>query len=597
MHTTTKSNSTLLRLLYLFILLSWISQPVFAGHKWYNPLASEYPVIQNQGWVEELSGSYHRLPGRAKETVRPDVWNLSRNSAGLAVHFYSDAPEIRVRYKVKGSLQMPHMPALGVSGVDLYRINSDGDWDFCFGDYSFSDTIRFTYTNIGKDRYHNRGFEYRLFLPLYNQVEWLEIGVAEESEFKFIPTSIEKPILLYGTSIAQGACASRPGMAWGNIVNRKLDYPLINLGFSGNGRLEKEVLDLISEVDARLYILDCLPNLLNNKEEEVYQLTVNAVKQLREKRSAPILLVEHIGYSNAATDKSREVYRSLNKASKEAFDFLISEGVSGLYYISKEELAIPPDGWVDYIHTSDLGMQAQADAIEKKIKEILNLPVGNSSTSRPVTQRREPDVYEWRHRHHSILAANKENPPRSVILGNSITHFWGGETHGPQPRGIDSWARVMEANGFRNMGYGWDKIENVLWRVYHGELDGFQAENVVVMIGTNNISFNTEKEIADGIRFLLAAIHKKQPQARIKAVGLLPRRGQEPLIQSINKQIQLIAQQEGYEYMNPGTRLLQANGQINESLFSDGLHPNEKGYSILVKTSGQPGTDYLQPGN
>lgn len=366
------------RYLFFCVLFAGLCGAVISTHaqyQWHNPINTHFPVIQNQGWQEELSRTYVRLPDRAKGQVREDVWNLSRHSSGLTIHFYCNAPEIRVRYQVKRSLQMPHMPATGVSGVDLYQITSDGDWNFCFGNYAFRDTIQYTYSNLRKDKYHDRGFEYRLYLPLYNEVSWLEIGVKEENELTFIPASVEQPIVLYGTSIAHGACASRPGMSWANIVQRKIDFPLINLGFSGNGRLEKEVLDFVTEIDARLYILDCLPNLVDRKKEEVYQLVLNAVKQIREKHSSPILLVEHIGYSNAQTDALRlELYKRPNEALKKAFETLSADGVENLYYLTREELNIPADGWVDNIHPSDLGMQAQANAVEEKIREILKIP-------------------------------------------------------------------------------------------------------------------------------------------------------------------------------------------------------------------------------
>lgn len=566
-------------ILFLFCLICLGGQ---AQVKWYNPMDAGFSVVQNQGW-EELSSSYNRLPLRAKETVREQVWNLSQSPTGLGVHFYCNAPQITIRYKVSGPLNMPHVPTTGVSGIDLYSINSDGEWHFCSGNYAFRDTVRYTFNHLGKDRYHNRGFEYRLFLPLRNTVEWLEIGVEEAYELTFIPASQEKPIVLYGTSIVHGACASRPAMAWANIVQRSLDYPLVNLGFAGNGKLEEEVVDLVSEIDARLYILDCLPNLTGQTESEVRQLTMDAVKQLRAKHSEPILLVEHIGYSNAQTDSMKyKDYTKVNKASKEAYQALLNAGYQDIYYLTREELAIPADGWVDNIHPSDYGMHAQATAVEKKVREILKLPVGNSPITRPVTQRREPNNYEWRHRHRSLLEANKTKPPRSVILGNSITHFWGDETHGPRKRGADSWEKVMAAAGFRNLGYGWDRIENVLWRVYHDELDGFAAENVVVMIGTNNIGFNTAEEIKEGVHFLMAAIRQRQPEAQLVVVGLLPRRGHEPLIQNINFLLEEMAGQEGYQFMNPGLRLLQPDGKINEAYFSDGLHPNEEGYRVVV---------------
>ena len=97
----------------------------------------------------------------------------------------------------------------------------------------------------------------------------MEIGTPEDSERPLSRNRRKSRSYLYGTSIAQGACSSRPAMAWANILQRSLGYPLINLGFSGNGKLEKEVLNYIIEQDARIYILDCLPNLTPNTEQEV----------------------------------------------------------------------------------------------------------------------------------------------------------------------------------------------------------------------------------------------------------------------------------------------------------------------------------------
>lgn len=363
-------NKTVILFLF-FVLVAWNSN---AQIKWYDPLNAGYPVIQNQAWPNEIASSYVRLPQRAEQDVRKPVWSLSRQSAGLAIHFYSDASEINVRYGVTGGLNMPHMPTLGVSGLDMYRIDENNEKSFCYGKYAFKDTVTYAYTGLEQANPLNKKYEYRLFLPLYNGVKWLEIGVPESSELTFIPQSTEKPMVLYGTSIAQGACASRPAMAWGNIVQRSLDIPLVNFGFSGNGRLEKEMLDLIAEIDARVYILDCLPNLAAENEDKLYELVVNAVHQLREKSSAPILLIEHLGASYSKVNKEKqEEDEKTNRASKKAYAALKKEGVDKLYYLTKEELNIPADGWVDYIHPTDLGMQAQAEAVEKKVREILNL--------------------------------------------------------------------------------------------------------------------------------------------------------------------------------------------------------------------------------
>lgn len=566
---------------FILIISILFAVSLTAQTKWYDPMKENVNVIQNQGWTNEIGKTYQRLPGRAEKIARKPVWDLSGNSAGLAIHFYSNAEKIEIRYGVTGSHAMNHMPATGKSGVDLYAIDSDGKWRMATDRFNFGDTITYTFNNLSQSRYHKHGFEYRLFLPLYNSVKWMEIGVPDSAEFKFIPTLKEKPIVVYGTSIAQGGCASRPGMAWTNILSRKLDYPVINLAFSGNGPLEKELVDLIDEIDASLYIFDCLPNMGTLSSEEVVNRTVYGVKKLREKHKAPILIVDHIGYRNDETNKStKEAADRMNTASRQAFDSLVQSGIKNIYHLHKDSINFPDDGCVDNIHPNDLGMQVYADAYEKKIREILSMPIGKLTATKPVTQRREPYIYEWKERHANILQSIQSQYPKKVIIGNSITHYWGGEPG--RENGSQSWKKQMLPAGFFNLGYGWDRIENVLWRVYHGELDGYQADEVVMMIGTNNLGLNPDEEIVEGLQFLLKQINIRQPKAKIKVVGLLPRRDKETEVKNINGQISKMAALNNYTFLDVGYRLLSKSGKIDESLFLDGLHPNEKGYSLIV---------------
>ena len=566
-------------IIFVVSLLCTVALP--AQTQWHDPLKEEAHVIQNQGWTREIGKTYQRLPDRAEKKVRKAVWNLSENSAGLAIHFYTNAEKIEVRYGVTGSHAMPHMPATGKSGVDLYAMDSDGKWRVATDKYSFGDTVTYTFNNLSQSRYHKQGFEYRLFLPLYNSVKWMEIGVPDSAEFKFIPVLREKPIVVYGTSIAQGGCASRPGMAWTNILSRKLDYPVVNLAFSGNGPLEKEFVDLIDEIDASLYVFDCLPNMGSLSSEEVIKRTVYGVKKLREKHDAPILIVDHIGYRNDELNElSRETADRMNAASRQAFDSLVELGVKNIYHLHKDSINMPADGCVDNIHPSDLGMQVYADAYEKIIRKILNMPVGKISTTRPVSQRREPYIYEWKERHAGILQNIQLQRPEKVIIGNSITHYWGGEPG--RENGSQSWKKQVQPAGYLNLGYGWDRVENVLWRVYHGELDDYRASEVVLMIGTNNLGSVSDEEIVEGLEFLLEQIKIRQPEARIKVVGLLPRRNKESEVTAINRQISKMASLNNYRYLDVGNKLLTKSGKIDESLFLDGLHPNEKGYSLIV---------------
>ncbi len=574
---------------YFILLALLINNVVFSQDnrniKWWNPAESKTPVISNQRWSNELESTYHRFPSRMKDKVRKPVWNLSKNSAGLSIRFWTNSTDIIVKYTLKGYMALPHMPATGVSGLDLYYKTYNGDWMRTLNSYSIAKNSKYHFIiNNTSDKYKKYGREYKLLLPLYNEVDKLEIGVDENAIFKPMPPRNEKPIVAYGTSICQGACATRPGMAWTNILERRLEQPVINIGFSGNGKLEPEIIDLLNEIDAKVYILDCLPNLVASKDS-VYQLTVNAVKQIRKKHpETPIILTSHMGYLNGCTDKtSYDKYTKLNIEAKKAFNYLKANSYKNLFRLTKEEIGLGIDSYVDYTHPNDYGMMQYADAYEKLIRKILKNPKGNISTTIPKSQSRDIYTYNWVNRHQKILELNKTNPPKICILGNSIVNFWGGEPMSIN-RGKKSWNKYLKPLGVRNYGFGWDYIENVLWRVQHDELDGFNAEQIIIMIGTNNISKNdSDEDIIKGIDNLIEQIKIKQPQSRIILVGILPRRNLGEKVEPINKKIEQLAKQKNITYANISGKLVNKNGKINEKLFTDGLHPNEKGYKYMAK--------------
>ncbi len=576
--------------------LAAVSQTTPA-YVWWNPVQTNFPVIEGQAWPKEVQQPYDRLPATAEKTVRKEVWNLSRQSAGLLIRFRASTDQVIVRYAVNRTHALPHMPATGVSGVDLYAVNSDGGYLWCAGKYSFGDTIQYSFTNLQpNDGYHPKGREYRLYLPLYNSVKWLQVGLPQGAGFTPLPVRVDKPIVVYGTSIAQGACASRPGMAWTAILGRQLDRPLVNLGFSGNGRLEKEVVDLLTGIDAKLYVLDCLPNLVATvgiSPEEIKQRIIESVRILRQKRPAtPILLVEHAGYAEGLINpERRKLYSEVNALMRQAFAQLKTEAAGQLYLLPLSEINLTLDAMVDGTHPSDLGMQQYAEAYEKSIRTILNEPVGTYTTTRPCTQSRDANIYDWETRHRDAVALTKTKTPGVIFLGNSITHYWGGQPQAPISRGSDSWNSVFTPLGTQNFGYGWDRIENVLWRVYHEELDGYTANQVIIMIGTNNLQLNSDAEIIEGLKLLVQAIKVRQPNAAVLLLGILPRRQGEQRIAGLNEGIAQASGELNVTYADPGRVFLNSEGKIDESLFTDGLHPNSEGYRKLASTI-QP---YLKP--
>jgi hypothetical protein len=326
-------------------------------------------VVEGQGWVQ-TAAPWARLPAAAEGVVRDAVWGLSRHSAGVAIRFVSDSPSLHARWTLTNpELAMAHMPATGVSGLDLYARTYEG-WRWVASGQPRA--LENTSTLINELPPGTR--EYLLYLPLYNGVESLQLGIPPGSRLEPAaerPKEHTAPLVFYGTSITQGACASRPGMAHTAILGRRFDRPVINLGFSGNGTLDIELAEFLGELDAAVYILDCLPNL---RADKVTERTAPFVRRLRELRpTTPILLVEDRTYAN---DIWRATSRARNETSRAAFraayEELINEGVQHLSYLEGAAL-LGNDGeaTVDSSHPTDLGFMRQADAFHPAIAALL----------------------------------------------------------------------------------------------------------------------------------------------------------------------------------------------------------------------------------
>ncbi|MDZ4849526.1 MAG: SGNH/GDSL hydrolase family protein [Pirellulaceae bacterium] len=310
---------------------------------------------------------FDRFPSSAKETVTPNVWNLSRDSAGMMVRFKTDATAISVHYNLmKDKLALPHMPATGVSGVDLYARNDESKWKWVQVTKPATQEVKAEIINGLAPGFR----EYAAYLPLYNGIESMSIGVKKGSKFEGLKPR-EKPIVFYGTSITHGASASRPGMVHTAIIGRKLDLPVVNLGFSGNGKMDLAVADFLTQIDAAAYVIDCLPNM---KPEEVSEKCIPLVNRLLEsKPKTPIILVEDRRFSNEwITPVKRQFHTDNHAALRAAYEILLKNGVTNLHYISGDELyGTDTEGATDASHANDLGFMRQADIFEPVIRSAL----------------------------------------------------------------------------------------------------------------------------------------------------------------------------------------------------------------------------------
>ncbi len=323
--------------------------------------------IEGQGWTD-VEMPYDRLPARAKELVGPKVWDLSRHSAGLCVRFVTNSPALAVRWKLTSEqLAMSHMPATGVSGADLYLREPRG-WRYAASGKKFDAgqgwIERVTLSPAEK--------EFTLYLPLYNGVSSVQIGIDPSAAIRPAPPRRggARPIVVYGTSIVQGGCASRPGMAYPAIIGRWLDRPMINLGFSGNGPMRPELTPLIGELDPLLFVIDSLPNM---DADAVRRATEPFVTGLRAARpDTPIVLVENLVYQNTLAETSPTKHGPKNEELRAAFDRLQQAGVPGLHLIGCDDLLGDDfEASVDGGHPTDLGFHRMATAICPALKGLI----------------------------------------------------------------------------------------------------------------------------------------------------------------------------------------------------------------------------------
>lgn len=327
--------------------------------------ASTFPLLGKA--TEATATRYERLPDSLQHISRKPLWDLGRHSAGLAVRFRSNSTSIAARWEVRDNRSMNHMTPTGIKGLDLYCLQ-DGEWIFAGSGRPQGKINKATIVKnmLPQER------EYLLYLSLYDGVTSLAIGVDSLSEILQPAVDLprrEKPIVFYGTSILQGGCASRPGMAHTNILERRLNRECINLGFSGNALLDLEIAHLMASVDASMFVLDFVPNAtveqMKERADEFYSII------RRKHPHTPILFIEDPIFTHSPFDTriAKEV-KDKNETLNAIFQSLKQRGEKNIYFLSSRDI-IGHDGeaTVDGIHFTDLGFMRYAEVLYPILKK------------------------------------------------------------------------------------------------------------------------------------------------------------------------------------------------------------------------------------
>ena len=326
----------------------------------------EFPVYGKVS--DQTEGRYDRLPAYMKGVCREPVWYLGRSSAGVYVRFRAKTPVMHIKWTSLFNNTMNHMTDTGTKGVDLYALTDDLGWRYVGSGRP-----------VGKENQvslvcSDEECEYMLYLSLYDGVEALKIGVVEGGyvgQPQIETPGTECPVIMYGTSILQGGCANRPGMAHTNILSRLLDREVINLGFSGNAMLDYEIAELMaSHPNPGAFVLDNAPNctasLIDQKGEAFFRI-------LRDKHpEVPIIFVESPYLTTPFDEYELSVRQAKNVAHRALYDRLKASGEKKLYYVTPDDI-MGHDGeaTVDGVHFTDLGMTRYAQHLLPTLKKAL----------------------------------------------------------------------------------------------------------------------------------------------------------------------------------------------------------------------------------
>ena len=339
--------------------------------------ASKFRII-NKGW-DNTSEPYTRLPQAYMDSCRKDQKWLYDHSSGIAVRFATDSKRIAAQWNLKNNFHMQHMAMTGIKGTDLYRLNEEtGKWEYV-------NTARPQEKNFKADSIQSKLYvdymdgemhEYMIYLPLYDGINWLQIGV--DSAAQLIQPQVDNPrsmgkIVVYGTSIQQGGCASRTGMVPTAMIQRDFNLECVNLATSGQARMDFYIAEAMASIeDAICYVLDPVPNCTKDRCDTA---TYDFVKILRTLRpEVPIIMVDGLMYPYTRHDSYHAEYLpQKNECFRRGFDEHVAENAKGMYYMTHEGQTGPDmEGTVDGIHLTDYGFRAYADLLEIHLKEALD---------------------------------------------------------------------------------------------------------------------------------------------------------------------------------------------------------------------------------
>ena len=340
------------------------------GLTWHTVNAEPF-VVDGLPWFNENGGKFYRWPKRAKSILRDALWELGTMPSGGRVRFKTDSPALHVRVQHgRPDIASAHRCAVGTSGIDLYE----------------GPPKKMTYWNssnaiVAKKPYVTQFFadlpkrlrEFTIYLPVYNDLIRFEIGLAPGARLAApSPYRRKQSVVFYGTSVTQGGCSARAATGFVPVVGRLLGINVVNLGFSGNGWCDPELVPLLDEIDMSCLVVDPVGNMGLERMQTRYVPFLNAIRARRPK--LPLLLMTQFQFAKV-NYLGNDGYDEANAIVLQTHRQMRRQGDQNVYLLDTRKLIGREQDHpsVDGVHLTDLGFKRMADGIAPVLRRILRL--------------------------------------------------------------------------------------------------------------------------------------------------------------------------------------------------------------------------------
>lgn len=309
---------------------------------------------------------YHRVDTLKYNGMPQSVKSQFTHSAGLAIAFTTNSTSISAKWSVKGGKGLPNIPHVNSMGLDLY-VKKEGKWQYAgvgVPEAAYSEKVL-------ADNMDAEPKECLLYLPTYDEITSLEIGVDKSAFIRPLENPFKGRYLIYGSSITQGASTSRAGLAYPARMSRATGFNFFNLGLSGNGKMEAPVMEMLADIECDAYIMDCIAN---PTPEEILSRAPHAIRMLRKRHpERPIIFIQRLMNEKGTFDeKVRQNNLQQNKAIEAVFNELKKERIPAIYLIKEHEfLGTDHEGTIDGVHPNDMGFDRMLQVIQPEIVSIL----------------------------------------------------------------------------------------------------------------------------------------------------------------------------------------------------------------------------------